>query len=78
MSFSRPREGFTLNLQHFLTSSPFKRSKFWEKAGCESRIADILMEIVQSYDDLLRAMSPPRPTKVAAQQEPKGGYLTLA
>lgn len=77
MSSPRPREGFTLNLLHFLSSSPFKRSKFWEKTGCESRIADKLMEIVQSYDDLLRAMNPPRLTKAAAQQEPKGGYLTL-
>lgn len=33
------------------------------------------METVRSYDDPLRATSPPRFTKVAARPEPEGGYL---
>lgn len=34
------------------------------------------METVQSYDDPQGATSSPGLTKVAAQSEPEGGYLT--
>lgn len=64
------------SLLHFLTSSSLETSKFRKKTGYKAEVADILMKTVESYNDPLRAMSPPGLIKFAAQPEPERGYLT--